>query len=79
MTASSQTKNLTDPAFYRHEELDKERPQNRVDYRDQGGPLLSYLWCNNNNNNDSSEQSPLHGQDLYLGAEIGCDGKVRSQ
>lgn len=69
MTASSETtKNLKDPTFYRNEEPQKEmdRPVDRVDYRDQNGPLLSYIHTES-----------LHGQELYLGAEIGCDGKVR--
>jgi hypothetical protein len=45
----------------------KERPINKVDYRQQGGPLLEYLWC---------EDEPLSGQSLYLGGEVGADGKI---
>lgn len=41
------------------------RPENRVDYRAEGGPLLEYLWCDG-----------LKGQSLYLGGEVGSDGKI---
>jgi len=42
------------------------RERDHVDYRDLGGPALSLLW--------SSE--PLTGQSLYLGGEVGCDGRI---
>lgn len=43
-----------------------EIPTDSIDYRAKGGPLLSYIW-----------EKDLHGQELYLGAEIGCDNHVR--
>lgn len=64
------TKNPKDPTFYRHEDT-KERAYDRIDYRNRGGPLLSYIWCQQGN-----EESPLQGQNLFLGAEIGSDGKM---
>lgn len=42
-------------------------PKDRIDHRPQGGPLLELLW---------SEEEPLVGQTLYLGGEVGCDGKI---
>lgn len=42
-------------------------PDNIIDYRDQGGPLLQYLWC---------QKEPLVGQTLYLGGEVGSDGNI---
>jgi hypothetical protein len=65
------TKNLKDPRFYRHVEPETEKaqhPPDVVDHRAQGGPLLRYIWC--------SDREDMHGQELYLGAEIGCDGKM---
>ena len=38
-----------------------------VDYRAEGGPRLTYLY---------DSDGGLHGQSLYLGGEIGCDGKI---
>jgi hypothetical protein len=46
---------------------EKEPPTNSVDYRTQGGPLLSYLRC---------ENEPLSGKSLYLGAELGSDNRI---
>jgi hypothetical protein len=40
--------------------------KDNVDYRAQGGPRLTYLWC----------EKELSGQSLYLGAEVGCDEKI---
>ena len=48
-------------------ELESDHPKNRVDYRDRKGPLLELLW---------SEEEPLQGQTLYLGGEVGIDGKI---
>lgn len=42
-------------------------PEHDVDYRSQGGPRLTYLY---------SSGEPLTGNTLYLGGEIGCDGKI---
>ena len=42
-------------------------PKNRVDYRPVNGPLLELLW---------SEDEPLAGQTLFLGGEVGSDGKI---
>lgn len=56
------------PEVYRLPEDDtKEPPFQEIDYRSQGGPKLTFLWC---------EDEPLHGQSLYLGGEVGSDGKV---
>jgi len=41
---------------------------NCIDYRDEGGPRLSLLWC-------SEEEQQLRGQALYLGGEE-VDGKI---
>ena len=52
----------------------KEEPErwtDDVDYRTRGGPRLSYLWCQENDNDTT-----LSGQSLYLGGEVGCDGRV---
>jgi hypothetical protein len=46
---------------------DKESPTDRVDYRTQGGPLLSYISCDN---------ELLSGESLYLGAELGSDNRI---
>lgn len=43
-----------------------DRPQNAIDHRQDGGPLLSYVWC----------EDSLQGQDLYLGAEVARNGKI---
>lgn len=63
-------------------EESSERPINEVDYRPQGGPHLRYLWCKDEgdgpsgNNQGSSSVSLLRGQTLYLGGEVGSDGKI---
>jgi hypothetical protein len=49
------------------DESDQAHPKNRVDHRPNNGPLLELLW---------SEEEPLMGQTLYLGAEFGVDGKI---
>mmetsp|Transcript_25484 Transcript_25484/g.37646 ORF Transcript_25484/g.37646 Transcript_25484/m.37646 type:complete len:531 (+) Transcript_25484:222-1814(+) len=46
---------------------DNLHPDNIIDYRDQGGPSLRYLW---------SKNEPLNGQTLYLGGEVGSDGNI---
>jgi hypothetical protein len=54
------------PEFYSDDDLIVKHPPNIVDHRPNGGPLLSLLWC----------EEPLHGQTLYLGGEVGVDGKI---
>ncbi|KAG7359739.1 hypothetical protein IV203_034837 [Nitzschia inconspicua] len=54
------------PEFYDDQDLKAKHPPNRVDHRPNGGPLLELLWCD----------EPLHGQTLYLGGEVGVDGKI---
>ena len=74
-------KGCKDPSVYRlPNDDDDKRPSNRCDYRDQGGPLLSYVWCSGMTSSDSfidnddhevySKLGELQGQTLYLGAEI---------
>lgn len=46
---------------------EKEPPTDRVDYRSQGGPLLSYLRF---------ENELLSGEFLYQGAELGSDNSI---
>jgi hypothetical protein len=46
---------------------EKEPPTDRVDYRSQGGPLLSYRRCDN---------GPLSGESSYKGAELGSDNRI---
>lgn len=77
VTTLRQEKNLKDPTVYRHAQADTEteRPQNRHDHRAHGGPDLSYIWCGGSPCPDDPEQH-LMGQDLFLGAEIGSDGKM---
>lgn len=55
------------PEFYDQQDLKAKHPPNVVDHRPNGGPLLELLWC---------EDTPLHGQTLYLGGEVGVDGKI---
>lgn len=43
-----------------------DNPLNHVDYGSTGGPSLSVLWS----------KEPLSGQTLFLGGEVGCDGKI---
>ena len=50
--------------FYKS--IQEKHPENIVDHRPNGGPLLSLLWCD----------QPLNGQTLYLGGEVGSDGKI---
>jgi hypothetical protein len=64
MTASSPPSSL---AGYPLVNKEKEPPTERVDYRSQGGPLLSYLRCAN---------EPLSGQSLYQGGELGSDNRI---
>jgi hypothetical protein len=47
-------------------EQNNDNPLNHVDYGSTGGPSLSVLWSN----------EPLSGQTLFLGGEVGCDGKI---
>lgn len=48
---------------------DNHHPDNTLDHRPQGGPLLEYLW--------SQQDPPLQGQTLYLGGEVaGKDQKI---
>jgi hypothetical protein len=51
--------------FYK-QTIQEKHPDNTVDHRPNGGPLLSLLWCD----------PPLNGQTLYLGGEVGVDGKI---
>jgi len=67
-TTSSCDKNLYNAQAY-HKPEAKPRPFNEIDYRSRGGPKLSYLW---NPNPDEA----LVGQTLYLGGEVGSDGKI---
>jgi hypothetical protein len=50
------------------EKAEKQRPLNETDYRSQQGPKLTYLWCH--------DDEALVGQTLYLGGEVGSDGKI---
>lgn len=67
-TPVENAKPLKDPTVYKHEtSKDTERPKDVIDHRSQGGgPLLSYVWC----------EDELHGQELYLGADVCSDGKI---
>mmetsp|Transcript_68201 Transcript_68201/g.76350 ORF Transcript_68201/g.76350 Transcript_68201/m.76350 type:complete len:444 (+) Transcript_68201:43-1374(+) len=51
--------------FYDNEIL-KKHPASIVDHRPSGGPLLSLLWS----------KEKMNGQTLYLGGEVGVDGKI---
>jgi hypothetical protein len=55
------------PAENDESDSDQAHPKNRVDHRPNNGPLLQLLW---------SEDEPLMGQTLYLGAEFGVDGRI---
>ena len=58
---------MTAPENGERPDFDKiDRPTHTVDYRQDGGPKLTYLWC----------EQPLSGQQLYLGGEVGCDGRI---
>lgn len=55
----------------------KERPLNEIDYSSQNGPKLKYLWCRSNDNDPNDENSSLlAGQTLFLGGDVGSDGKI---
>ena len=61
-------RNDGDPRLIRPEYTkDNRHPDNIMDHRPEGGPLLEYLW---------SVEEPLKGQTLYLGGEVGADGKI---
>lgn len=47
------------------QDVQSNRPESRVDYSSSGGPLVSYVWC----------EDELKGQELYLGADV-CEGKI---
>lgn len=53
-------------AFYDEIDVKAKHPDNVVDHRPNGGPLLSLLWS----------KQPLNGQTLFLGGEVGIDGKI---
>ena len=57
----------TTPAY----QLDNNHPDNTIDYRSEGGPLLNMLWTNHQNKHE-----PLIGQTLYLGGEVGSDNHI---
>ncbi|KAL3939893.1 MAG: hypothetical protein SGBAC_005467 [Bacillariaceae sp.] len=59
-------------------QLDNSHPDNTLDHRAQGGPLLQYLWCEPNMTRTGrpSMIPPLQGQTLYLGGEVGSDGNI---
>ncbi|CAJ1946410.1 unnamed protein product [Cylindrotheca closterium] len=59
-------------------QLDNSHPDNTMDHRAQGGPLLQYLWCEPNRTRTGrpSMTPPLQGQTLYLGGEVGSDGNL---
>lgn len=48
-------------------QLDNDHPDNIIDHRADGGPLMQYLW---------SQENPLQGQTLYLGGEVGADQNI---
>ena len=55
----------------------KERPRNEVDYSSQNGPKLNYIWCRTDPSEPNEESSSLlAGQTLFLGADVGSDGKI---
>ena len=66
MTEASEVRGKN-PAEKDEPDSDQAHPKNRVDHRPNNGPLLELLW---------SEEEPLMGQTLYLGAEFGVDGKI---
>jgi hypothetical protein len=47
---------------------DNGHPENIMDHRSLGGPLLQYLWA--------PPENPIQGQTLYLGGEVGSDGNI---
>lgn len=52
--------------FYDGMDVKEKHPENIVDHRPNGGPLLSLLWA----------KEPMNGQTLFLGGEVGSDGKI---
>ena len=52
--------------FYDEIDVKQKHPPNVVDHRPNGGPLLSLLWS----------KEPLTGQTLFLGGEVGVDGRI---
>jgi hypothetical protein len=47
---------------------DNAHPDNTVDCRSEGGPLLQYMWA--------PPDDPIQGQSMYLGGEVGSDGNI---
>jgi hypothetical protein len=47
---------------------DNAHPDNTLDHRSEGGPLLQYLWAPRDN--------PIQGQANFLGGEVGSDGNI---
>lgn len=71
MTATPEgPKNQLQPGWV-YPEVETMHPTDDVDYRDQGGPRLTYLWCQN-----EDKEQLLKGQSLYLGGEVGSDGRI---
>ena len=66
-TTNTQDKNLYNTEAYLKPVV-KDRPFNEVDYRSRGGPKLTYLWPH--------DEEALVGQTLYLGGDVGSDGKI---
>ena len=62
MTEESFTDDLQDY------QKDNQHPDNILDHRSRGGPLLQYLW--------TPPENPIQGQSLYLGGEVGSDGNI---
>ena len=62
MTDESSTDDLPDY------QKDNQHPDNILDHRSKGGPLLQYLWA--------PPENPIQGQSLYLGGEVGSDGNI---
>lgn len=68
MTATPAATEQRETTFCPQQPVLKERPFNETDYRSQQGPKLTYLWCH--------DDEALVGQTLYLGGEVGSDGKI---
>lgn len=67
MTATTMTsKTAVKPAPVTTKAPDKDTDPNHIDYTANGGPSLTVLWS----------KEPLSGQTLYLGGEVGSDGKI---
>jgi hypothetical protein len=67
------------------EDVRAKHPPTVVDHRPRGGPLLSLLWEEPQPSGDEvaagaaqapHPTTPLRGQTLYLGGEVGVDGKI---